>query len=309
MGNLLGVTQATASATSREENPTLGSFLLPHGFRRPHPLAVLREASVVLEAGRCATGVVAERRRRRATSYVLRQQPRREEPVVLVPGFLAGDSSLRMMSATLRARGFRTYSSHISANIGCTLAAAAELEARIEAIAIKRDSRVQLVGHSLGGMLSRGLAARRPDLVAGIVTMGSPMLAPGAHHWVLSAAVESLVRLSRAGVPGLMAEECVAGACARRSFDECREPLPSGVTFTAIHSRRDGVVDWRACIDPEARSIEVEASHLGMAVDPRVVAHVESALLLPAGAGRRTARLGAARRAAAEAAEGSALLA
>jgi pimeloyl-ACP methyl ester carboxylesterase len=302
------VTQATAGAISREENPTLGSFLLPDGFRRPHPLAVLREASVVLEAGRCAAGVVSDRRRRRATSYVLRQQPRREEPVVLVPGFLAGDSSLRMMSATLRARGFRTYSSRISVNIGCTLAAAAELEARIEAIAIKRDSRVQLVGHSLGGMLSRGLAARRPDLVAGIVTMGSPMLAPGAHHWVLTAAVESLVRLSRAGVPGLMAEDCVAGACARQSFDECRQPLPSGVTLTAIHSRRDGVVDWRACIDPEARSIEVEASHLGMAVDPRVVAHVEAALL-PAGAGRRTARLGAARRAAAEATEGSALLA
>ena len=90
--------------------------------------------------------------------------------------------------------------------------AAAQLEARLEAIAPRRGSRVQIVGHSLGGMLARGLAVRRPDLVAGIVTLGSPMLAPAAHHASLTRSVDVLVRLSRAGVPGLMSEDCVAGA-------------------------------------------------------------------------------------------------
>jgi len=191
------------------------------------------------------------------------------------------------MSRTLRRRGFRTYRSHIHANVGCTLAAAAELETRIESIAIKRESRVHIVGHSLGGMLARGLAVRRPDLISGIVTMGSPMLAPGAHHWMLTAGVDVLVRLSRAGVPGLMSEECVAGSCARQSFEESREPMPAGVSFTAIYTKRDGIVDWRACVDPEAHAVEVTASHTGLALDPHVMNIVTEALRLPAYDGRR----------------------
>ena len=191
------------------------------------------------------------------------------------------------MNRTLRRRGFRTYRSHIHANVGCTLDAAADLETRIESIAIKRDSRVRIVGHSLGGMLARGLAVRRPDLISGIVTMGSPMLAPGAHHVLLTTSVDVLVRLSRAGVPGLMSEECVAGNCARQSFDESRQPMPAGVSFTAVYSRRDGIVDWRACVDPEAHAVEVTSSHVGMAIDPRVIDVVTDALRLPAHAAAR----------------------
>lgn len=116
----------------------------------------------------------------------------------------------------------------------------------------RRGNRVQIVGHSLGGMLARGLAVRRPDLVAGIVTLGSPMLAPAAHHTSLARSVDVLVRLSRAGLPGLLRQECVAGHCARDSFEESQQPLPAGIGFTAIYSRRDGIVDWRACVDKGA---------------------------------------------------------
>ena len=70
---------------------------------------------------------------------------------------------------------------------------------------------------------------------------------------------DMLVRLSKAGIPGLMSEECVAGSCAQQSFGESRQPVPSGVDFTAIYSRRDGIVDWRACVDPLARAVEVTA--------------------------------------------------
>ncbi|WP_182526002.1 esterase/lipase family protein [Nocardioides dongkuii] len=258
--------------------PTLASFLLPDGFARPGVAAVLREASLVGEAGRHVLRRVADRRVRRATPYAARALDRTADPVLLVPGFLAGDNSLAFMAAVLRQRGFRTYRSQIRANVGCTLDAAAQLETRLESIAIRRGSRVQLVGHSLGGMLARGIAVRRPDLVSGIVTMGSPMLAPGAHHGALTASVEMLVRLSRAGLPGLMSEDCVGGACARQSFDESRQPVPADVAFTAIYSKRDGIVDWRACVDPTAAAIEVTASHIGMAVDPRVVDHVAAVL-------------------------------
>jgi triacylglycerol lipase len=279
----VGRSATTSSRGGPDDAPgALGSFLLPEGFHPPRPLEVLRESSVVVEAGRYAVASLEERRRRFATSYAARGVPRTEEPVILVPGFMAGDLTMHALSGTLRRRGFRTYRSHIRANVGCTLTAAAELETRIESIAIKRGSRVRIVGHSLGGMLARGLAVRRPDLISGIVTLGSPMLAPGAHHVVLTTGVDALVRLSRAGVPGLMSEECVAGSCARQSFEESREQLAADVAFTAIYSKRDGIVDWRACVDPAAHAVEVTASHLGLALDPRVQDVITDALMRPA---------------------------
>ncbi len=213
---------------------------------------------MVTEAGRYALATREARRARKATPYSGRRVVRSADPVILVPGFLAGDATLAFMARSLRQQGFRTYRSHIHANVGCTLNAAAQLESRLESIVLRRGSRVQIVGHSLGGMLARGLAVRRPDLVSGIVTMGSPMLAPGAHHASLSFGIDVLVRLSRAGVPGLMSEECVAGTCARQSWDESREPVPDDVEFTAIYSKRDGICDWRACVDPTATPVEVD---------------------------------------------------
>jgi pimeloyl-ACP methyl ester carboxylesterase len=279
------MSESTATS-SWQENPRLGDFLLPEGFHRPRPLDVLRESRAVLEVGRYAVSSLDERRRRWTTPYATRGVAHSDEPVILVPGFMAGDLTLHAMSRTLRRRGFRTYKAHIHANVGCTRTAAADLESRLESIAIKRGSRVRIVGHSLGGLLARGLAVRRPDLVSGIVTMGSPMLAPGAHHLLLTASVDVLCRLSSAGVPGLMAADCVAGDCAREGFHESREPMPAEVAFTAIYSKRDGIVDWRACIDPEAHAVEVTASHTGMALAPRVIDVVTDALQLPAYAGR-----------------------
>jgi triacylglycerol lipase len=259
---------------------TMAAFLTPEGFSQPSVVAVLREGSALTEAGRYAVSALGSRGARRRTPLGARP-PRVGEPVLLVPGFLAGDSSLGPMSRTLRHQGFRTYRADIRANVGCTLSAAAQLEERLEEISQRRGSRVRIVGHSLGGMLARGVAARRPDLVAGIVTMGSPMLAPGAHHVSLARSVDLLVRLNRAGLRGLMAEDCVAGRCAQESFDQARSPLPEGMDFTAIFSRRDGIVDWRACIDPAARPVEVRSSHVGMAFDPLVITAVSAALRPP----------------------------
>lgn len=247
---------------------TLGAFLTPEGFSRPAATSVLQESRVVAELARYAVRSRSDARARRRRPLGGLTELRGAEPVILVPGFMAGDGTLTLLASRLRAEGYRTYRSQIHANVGCTRAAAALLESRLEAIAIKRESRVQIVGHSLGGLLGRGLAARRPDLVAGVVTLGSPLMAPGAHHISLTAAVEVLNRLSRAGVPGLMAEECVAGACAADSFAEAREPLPDGVRLTSVWSRHDGIVDPSSCRDPEGVAVEVAASHVGMAVDP-----------------------------------------
>lgn len=257
----------------------MGDFLRPEGYSGPRGLrALAQEGSVVAETARYFRRTRLDRRATAAMSYADHRRPRAVEPVLLVPGFMAGDTTLTGMARMLRGAGYRTYRSGIHVNFGCTQDTAAGLERRLEQIAERRGRKVSIVGHSLGGMLARGLAARRPDLIAGIVTLGSPMMAPGAVHDVLAWDAEVLVRLTRAGVPGLMSEDCIAGECARRSFEETHLPLDPAVGFTAVYSRRDGIADWRACIDPDAIAVEVTASHVGLAIDPRVFDVVRTAL-------------------------------
>jgi hypothetical protein len=43
--------------------------------------------------------------------------------------------------------------------------------------------------------------------------------------------------------------------------------FPADVGYTAVYSKRDGIVNWRACLDPAADEfVEVGSSHCGMAL-------------------------------------------
>lgn len=272
----------TSSSSQRYRQPVnspIGSFLRPVGFAGPHGArALAREASTVVEAARLVRRSRTDRRARAGLPYVGSHRVPAHDPVLLLPGFMAFDGTLKAMSRFLRHQGFRTYRSQIVLNVGCTREAADRLERRLESIAIKRNRKVTIVGHSLGGMLARGLASRRPDLIEGIVSMGSPVLAPGAIHRVLAWDAQMLAKLTRAGFGGMMSADCFGGQCARLSWEESQQELHPDVAFTAIYSRRDGIVDWRACLDPAARQVEVRTSHCGMAVDPIVMDHVLAAL-------------------------------
>jgi triacylglycerol lipase len=257
----------------------LGSFLCPPGFAGPAGLrAIAREASVVGEATRFARRHAATRRSRREVPYAMRTPEPGAQPVVLVPGFMAGDGSLSLMARHLRSLGHRTYRSTMHANVGCTKKARDRLEERIEAIAAKRGRKVTVVGHSLGGLLARGIAAHRPDLVDGIVTLGSPLLAPGAAHQLLLWDLNLIVKLQRAGLGSMMGADCTSGDCAKEAWEAGQAPLHRDVAFTSVFSRRDGIIDWRACLDPLAKTVEVRTSHLGMAFDPVVLDIVGSTL-------------------------------
>lgn len=257
----------------------LGAFLCPPGYQGPSGWrAIARESSTVLEAARLVRRSAGDRVCRRGTTSASAAPERSVDPVVLVPGFMAGDSSLGLMSRHLRGLGYRTYRSTMHANVGCTQEASLSLERRIETIATKRERKVSIVGHSLGGLLARGIAARRPDLVEGIVTLGSPLLAPGAIHSVLAFDLALVIALRRAGLGAMMGEDCTSGDCARLSWEQSRHALAPSVEFTSVFSRRDGIIDWRGCLDPEAHTVEVRTSHLGMAFDPVVFDVVGSAL-------------------------------
>jgi pimeloyl-ACP methyl ester carboxylesterase len=258
----------------------MADFLTPEGFAGPRGLrALARESSVVLEAIAYRRAAAAARAAHRSLPYAARTtRVVPGDPVLLVPGFLAGDYTLSWMGRHLRHLGHRVYRTGIVANVGCLDQGTQALEKRVESIAARRDRKVALVGHSLGGMMGRGLAARRPDLVAGIVTLGSPMLAPGASHDLLIAQVALLRRLQRLGLSNLMGADCTSGDCALRMWEESRTLLPAGFPFTAVYSKRDGITDWRACIDPAGQAREVRTSHVGMALDPAVLEIVVAAL-------------------------------
>jgi len=199
-------------------------------------------------------------------------------PVLLIPGFMAGDGSLGTLTHWLRAAGYHTRRAGIRANVACSEAACARLEARLEGFAQYTGQPVTIIGQSRGGVFARALAVRRPDLVAGIVTLGSPTVAQLRVHPLVLAHVGLVSVLGSARVPGLFTWRCLRGDCCQRFREAITGPFPPEIPYRALYSRSDGVVDWRACLDPAAELIEVRASHCGMSVNAAVYAEIARAL-------------------------------
>jgi pimeloyl-ACP methyl ester carboxylesterase len=188
--------------------------------------------------------------------------------VLLIPGFLAGDGSLGTMTQWLRAAGYRTKRAGIRSNVACSEVACERLEERLESLAGRTGGRVAIVGQSRGGVIAKALGARRPDLVSGVVALGSPVLSQLSVHPVVLAQVGVVAALGSGPVPGLISWRCLRGECCARFREDVAGPLPPGVGYVAIYSRSDGIVDWRSCIDPYAdECAEVRASHCGMGVN------------------------------------------
>jgi pimeloyl-ACP methyl ester carboxylesterase len=133
----------------------------------------------------------------------------------------------------------------------------------------RQGQRAVIVGQSRGGHFARVLATRRPDLVAGIVTLGSPLTDPLAIHPVVRAHVYAVGALGTVGVRGLFRHSCLWGDCCTDFWADAQAPFPKGVRFVSVYSRSDGVVRWRACLDPHAEHLEIRASHIGMGMHPR----------------------------------------
>jgi triacylglycerol lipase len=202
----------------------------------------------------------------------------RGRPVLLVPGFLAGDESLGVLAGWLRRSGFRPRGAGMRLNAGCFTAALDALEARAEAGRGATGQRVAIIGQSHGGTLGRALAGRRPDLVSGVVAMGSPLVDPFAIHPVARLQVRFVGALGSLGAPGLFRRDCLDGECCGEVRRAAKRPFPATVDLVSIYSRSDGIVDWHACLDPAAEHVEVRASHIGMAVNAEVFAAVGAAL-------------------------------
>ena len=198
--------------------------------------------------------------------------------MLLIPGFLAGDDSLAMMARWLKGTGHRPTKAAIRANVGCSSATVERLEDRLERLVDRHGQRAAIIGHSRGGSFGKVLASRRPDLVSGVVALGTPQVSPlGVNRFTL-AAILTVGALGTLRVPGLFSHRCLVGDCCKTFWEQADRPVPRGVGHVAVYSRSDGIVDWKSCLDPSAEHIEVRSSHCGMAVHPGVYGIVADSL-------------------------------
>jgi len=210
--------------------------------------------------------------------------------VVVVPGFLATDFYLTEFRAWLRRIGYTSFDSNIGVNAECpNLLIKHRLTATIEKAYRARKKKVHLIGHSLGGVLVRAVASQAPEMVASVITLGSPFRGITLHPTVLR--IAQTVRgqiLSRHGkdvLPG-----CYTGACTCRFIESLEESLSRSVRQTAIYSKADGIVDWRVCrTGRPAADFEVSATHIGMVFNPLVFDIVAHRLAGTRGTGSRPA--------------------
>jgi pimeloyl-ACP methyl ester carboxylesterase len=182
-------------------------------------------------------------------------------PVLLIPGFLAGDWTLRVMHAWLERIGYRSHLSGIILNVHHSERLLAGLRRRVVEIQKSTGSRVTLVGHSRGGLLGKVLAQRRPQIVEQVIGLGAPLadwtdLAALTHHAV------GVVRTANELAYGRR-----LNAEGRFTYDLKLTPL---VPTTSIYTPTDDVVNFRSCLRPDIPALPVWGSHNGLVVNPEV---------------------------------------
>jgi hypothetical protein len=184
-------------------------------------------------------------------------QPRgRGEPVLILPGYGAGDLSTLMLKGYLRLLGYRARGWGLGRNVGEAKELLPRILERAATLALHDGGKICLIGWSFGGYLARELARERADLIARVITLGTPVIG-GPKYTVLARSFQQR---------GIDVEAMAAAANARNEI--CLRP-----PVTAIYSRQDTVVAWQACIDSDGTSVEhveVPTTHFGFGFCPEV---------------------------------------
>jgi len=172
-------------------------------------------------------------------------------PVLQLPGLINSDRSNIVLDRLLSRLGYRTFGWKLGRNFGTRSVGpeAERLIARVEQVYAETGEKVTLIGVSLGGIMSRIVAHRRPELVREVITISSPFAG--------SVRTTNVWRAYE-----LLSGESVDTPAARAWMAEAAQPLP--VPSTAIWSRTDGLVNGLNCHAETDRAIEVRSSHMGV---------------------------------------------
>jgi len=193
--------------------------------------------------------------------------------VVLIPGFLGSDLYMAHLNAWLSRVGYRPYLSGIHLNAECpNLLIKYRLAEIIEQALRDTRRKIHLLGHSLGGMMARSIAAQQPGDVASVTTLAAPFRGKVLHRSVMQAT--ALVReqvIKEHGKDKDVLPECYTARCTCEFVNSLECKMAPPVMQTAIYTRDDGFVDWRYCRtgDPNA-DFEVAGTHIGLVFNPTV---------------------------------------
>lgn len=232
--------------------------------RRPPPTAEPPVGPPATRGARGELATVLQPGRLLAKAPRLARAPRGDGGVVItVPGWRSPEAAMAPLTVYLRRLGHDARGWGLGTNQGQPERDAERLAGIVRQAARASGSQVALVGWSLGGTIAREVAREVPGLVRHVVTYGTPAVGGptytlGARSW---------------------------GADERRRIEQLLAELdrtdPIGVPITAVFTRNDRVVDWRACLDRtslDVDHVEVGSTHLGMGVDPDVWLAVATAL-------------------------------
>lgn len=186
--------------------------------------------------------------------------------VVLVPGFLGTDAYLSQLHSWLGRIGYRPYFSGIGLNAECpNLLIQQRLNENIDRARSDTGKKIHLIGHSLGGIISRAVAGQRPNDISSVISLASPFRGTVVHPTVLKAAETVRKHILEEHGPGVL-PTCYTGHCTCAFLTSLRRDLPNSVAQTAIYTRNDGIADWRYCMTgvPE-NDFEVAGTHIGLA--------------------------------------------
>jgi len=183
------------------------------------------------------------------------------QPVVVIPGFLGGDDSTLPLRRFLTLLGYPAQPWLLGRNKG-NPEAVEKLGRRFYRLFQVYGKPITLIGQSLGGIYARELARQFPNAVRSVITLASPFGAQGPDDTspIVTRLFESMSGMTIDEMRAQMPDQDPTKA----------PPVPS----TAIFSKSDGVVAWRACVQEEtdiAENIEVVGSHTGMAMHPQVL--------------------------------------
>jgi triacylglycerol lipase len=202
-------------------------------------------------------------------------------PVLLLPGFLAGDYTLAAMAGWLRRIGYRPGKANFVANVSCSNLALRQVERRAERLAAEHERRIAVVGHSRGVHLAKALAAERPALVSHVVGLGGGLSSQLAISVPTRAAVAMVRAWHRQRGPEECGPDCFTETCTCEFSRAYAAPFPESVRLTSIYSEADGVVRWQSCVVPYAENVKVDGTHVGLAFNAEAYRAIAVALAQP----------------------------
>ncbi|NGY05160.1 esterase/lipase family protein [Solimonas terrae] len=189
------------------------------------------------------------------------------QPLIVIPGFGATDTATAALRHLLSGLGYASHGWGLGRNLGMRRGVRDALNTQLQTLHADKGG-VTLVGWSLGGVFAREIARHRPQYVRRVITLGSPINRdPDANNML------PLVRLANGG----KAPKTDLDAFARRIT---APPVPC----TAIYTKTDGIVAWRACLEdpaPNVENIEVSGSHFGLPFNPQVARIIAERLSRP----------------------------